>query len=101
MAGTLRPKYVVHRLNEEQKAVGETMHATDPNDPNSPFVIFPRKDPAAFHALLSYAAVCEKGLRAEILLWAEKIAVCDPDFGTQGARNWQTVLMDKVKSVDV
>ena len=101
MAGTLRPKYVVYRVGEDKGRVGSDMLATEPSDVDAPFVIFPRKDPAAFHALLSYAAVCEKGLRAEILLWAEKIAVCDPDFGTQGARNWQTLLMDKVKSVDV
>ncbi len=101
MAGTLRPKYAVYRLDGEGSLAGEPMLATDPSNVDSPFVIFPRKDPAAFHALLSYAAVCEKGLRAEILLWAEKIATSDPAFGTQAARNWQTVLMDKVKSVDV
>ncbi len=101
MAGTLRPKYAVYRLDGEGSLAGEPMLATDPSNVDSPFVIFPRKDPAAFHALLAYAAVCEKGLRAEIISFAEDVAQSDPAFGTQGTRNWQTLLMNKVKSVEV
>ncbi len=100
MAGTLRPKYHVQKVNEEGVTFGNVMLATDPSDVDAPFVIFPRKDPAAFHALLAYAAVCEKGLRAEILLFAEEVAKSAPEFGTQGTRNWQSLLMDKVKSVE-
>ncbi len=101
MAGTLRPKYHVQKIGESGVPTGKVMLATDPGDVDAPFVIFPRKDPAAFHALLTYADVCEKGLRMEILEFAGKIAESDPAFGTQGARNWQTILMERVKSVDI
>ena len=101
MAGTLRPKYKVYRLDEEGAELGPSMLATDPENIDAPFVIFPRKDPAAFHALLAYADVCEKGLRMEIIQFAGKVAESDISFGTQGARNWQTMLMERVKAVEL
>ncbi|KKN07145.1 hypothetical protein LCGC14_1070050, partial [marine sediment metagenome] len=63
------------------------MRATDPDDVDSPFVLLPRKDPAAFYALLSYAQVCEDSLAREIHVWLDKIAEASPLYGSQGGRN--------------
>ncbi len=93
----LRPKYVTFRVDEtkaEEFKQGEMpsvtsapMLSTDPNDVDSPFVLMPRKDPAAYYALLNYAQVCEAELGAEIRLWLDKIVEAPPVFGTQGLRN--------------
>lgn len=80
----LRVKYLVYKVGEpliERKSV-------DPNDVDSPFVLMPRKDPAAFAAMLTYANNCQGELAAEIRDWLRKIAEAPPVFGTQGARNY-------------
>ena len=82
----LRPKYTVTRITpagEESKSV----QSTDPEDVDSPFVLMPRKDPAAFAALTMYAKLCEPRLANELRYWLRKIAVADSKLGTQGARN--------------
>jgi len=79
----LRPKYKVYPVNME----GPGMLSTDPNSVDSPFVLMPRKDPAAFTAMITYARLCEPDLRAEISLWLETIAEADPSYGSQGLRN--------------
>lgn len=98
--GTVRPKYVVIRIREEDMQEDGTlslvsishdnpvMIATDPKSIDSPFVLMPRKDPAAFIALVAYASVCEPNLRAEIVQFLDKIVEADPTFGTQGLRNY-------------
>jgi len=94
----LRPKYVVFRVVDEKIASGGTplvqdiikgtpMLSTDPDDVDSPFVLMPRKDPAAYYALLNYAQACEADLAYEIREWAEKIVKAPPVCGTQGMRN--------------
>ncbi len=89
----LRPKYTVQRVDEIDSPggplvkVGEPMLSTDPENVDSPFVLMPRKDPAAFYALLNYAKVCEDDLAFEIREWLEKVIEAPPVFGTQGLRN--------------
>ena len=83
----LRPKYNVQRIDEDGDVVGALIKSTDPDNVDSPFVLMPRKDPAAFYALLNYAKVCEPDLASEIREWAEKIIEAPPIFGTQGLRN--------------
>lgn len=83
----LRPKYNVQRVDEGGFDVGLPMKSTDPDNVDSPFVLMPRKDPAAFYALLNYAKVCEPDLALEIREWAEKIVEAPPILGTQGVRN--------------
>lgn len=90
MGERLRPKYKVFRLPE--MGVGEPnkpMKATDPDDIDSPFVLMPRKDPAAFAAMITYARYCEPSLANEIKAWLRKVVGAKPIFGTQGARNMQ------------
>jgi len=87
MGERLYPKYNVQKVGSKGELIGPRMHATDPDDVDSPFVLMPRKDPAAYYALLQYAQVCEEDLAREIRVWAEKIAEAPPVFGTQGARN--------------
>ena len=97
----LRPKYMVFRIDEEQvekrdygampPVTSAGMRATDPDDVDSPFVLLPRKDPAAFYALLSYAQVCEDSLAREIHVWLDKIAEASPLYGSQGERNRVTM----------
>jgi len=89
----LRPKYIVEKLPEasEGKEVfirANVMVSTNPEDVDSPFVLMPRKDPAAFVALITYARYCEPELGLEILKWLEEVAKSEPVFGTQGIRNW-------------
>lgn len=86
----LRPKYFVTRFEGEPAdatVVGKRMLASDPEDVDSPFVLLPRKDPAAYFALLNYAQACETDLGAEIRLWLDRIVEAPPVFGTQGDRN--------------
>ncbi len=92
MGDKLRPKYVVQRVVGSDPATvygttGNRMLSTDPNDPDSPFVLMPHKDPAAFMAMLSYCRHCENDLAAEIRVWLTKIADAGPKYGSQGARN--------------
>jgi hypothetical protein len=88
----LRPKYQVQRIintgpEEVCERVGSIMMSTDPDDINSPFVLMPRKDPAAFSALILYAALCEHQLGNEVRYWLRRIAEAEPKYGTQGIRN--------------
>lgn len=84
----LRPKYEVRKIGEEgQKFLGDIMESTDPNDVDSPFVLMPRKDPAAFAAMLAYVDACEYPLDKEIRDWLCKIANAPVIEGTQGHRN--------------
>lgn len=83
----LAPKYVVTKLVPIGQELPPTMKATDPDDINSPFVLMPRKDPAAFVALLAYASACEPSLGNEIRIWLTEIAKSTPVYGDQGFRN--------------
>jgi hypothetical protein len=85
----LRPKYRVTKISEGLSSVkpAVAMLSTDPDNIDSPFVLMPRKDPAAFHAMLTYAALCEPRLADEIHAWLRKIARAAPKYGTQGERN--------------
>ncbi len=103
----LRPKYIVAKLPEaENKTVCEvtccekdsnipiqidSMAATDPSNVDSPFVLMPRKDPAAFLAMLTYMQHCEPDLAEEIHEWLNRMTEAGPEYGTQGTRNWITV----------
>lgn len=87
MTKKLRPKYYVQKFEGDTLA-GPRMLSTDPDNIDSPFVLMPRKDPAAFRALICYALYCEPDLRAETAVWLNKIAAAEPVFGTQGARNY-------------
>lgn len=91
MPGKLRPKYQVLRIEESGRTApgAKTMFATDPDDINSPFVLMPRKDPAAFVAIITYARHCEPELADEIMDWLNEIAEAEPAFGTQGQRNFR------------
>lgn len=93
----LRPKYVVFRIDEEKAkehdygvmppVLSAPMLSIDPDDVDSPFVLLPRKDPAAFYALLNYAQACEEELAREIRVWLGKVASAPSVYGTQGERN--------------
>jgi len=87
MAGKLRPKYKVYRLDENDTVVGVGMLSVDLDDVDSPFVLMPRKDPAAYYALLGYAQVCEEDLASEIRNWLLKVVKAPVAYGTQGERN--------------
>jgi len=63
------------------------MISTDPDNVDSPFVLMPRKDPAAFAAMIMYAHYCEKGLAEEIKDWLTKVAMAPTICGSQGERN--------------
>jgi len=60
----LRPKYVVFRVGPDGTTFdrAEVMNSTDPGNADSPFVLMPRKDPAAFAAMVAYAHRCEPDL---------------------------------------
>ena len=83
----LRPKYMVAKIGADSKLFGPGMKATDPNDVDSPFVLMPRKDPAAFAAIATYMDLCEPRLANEIRAWLRNITAAEPIFGTQGKRN--------------
>lgn len=97
----LRPKYRVVRITPEGSTKGApiTMVSVDPEDVDSPFVLMPRKDPAAFHALISYARMCEGDLSKEIKAWLGKIAESEPIVGTQGIRNLKAAMISLVESI--
>ncbi len=82
----LRPKYIVRKFNDDG-TMGIPQKSVDTDDVNSPFVLMPRKDPAAFKALLFYMTICEPSLANEIRPWLHKIAESEPVYGTQGLRN--------------
>ena len=83
----LRPKYMVAKVGKDGEMFGPGMKSTDPEDVDSPFVLMPRKDPAAFFAMYAYMNTCEPQLACEIRDWLTKIVLSEPIFGTQGSRN--------------
>ena len=87
----LRPKYAVQRQDENRALVGPRMLSTDPDDIDSPFVLMPRKDPAAFEAMRLYIQLCEPLLATEIRTWLRKIADSATVYGTQGERNRRSI----------
>lgn len=111
----LRPKYLVSRLPDTKdypkgssiEVIAKSPEGTvtrltigvsaDPDNIDSPFVLMPRKDPAAFSAMIVYAQQCEPKLREEIKRWLTKIALADPVYGTQGERNRAFVRSDMVE----
>jgi len=100
----LRPKYQVQKIvGDKPKEVygleGPKMLSTDPDDINSPFVLMPRKDPAAFYALLAYARSCEKDLAAEIKGWLTKIAEAPAAYGSQGERNRRFLRLQALRDI--
>lgn len=100
----LRPKYRVQRiveLNPPQgtiQDVGLPVLSTNPDDIDSPFVLMPRKDPAAFMAMITYMNSCEPRLANEISTWLKKIAAAPAKVGTQGQRNTSSQLMMLVEN---
>ena len=106
MGDKLRPKYLLYRIVEDEggrppmdaiELSGYTIHnvpfpSTDPEDTSSPFVLMPKKDPAAFRALICYANFCETKLKDEIGRFLNLIAESEPELGTQGARNLKEIL---------
>lgn len=91
----LRPKYTVLKIGST-KAVA----SADPDDPNSPFVLMPRKDPAAFMAMIAYAQCCEPELARDIKDWLESIAREPVVYGTQGERNRVHMRLTALKALD-
>lgn len=95
MSERLRPKYLVSKVKIDGSVDhSTTMKATDPGNPNSPFVLMPLKDPAAFLALVTYANYCEPDLAAEVRVWLNKITEADSRLGSQGARNYTHMRKD-------
>ncbi len=94
MGKKLRPKYTVQRIREFDspggpvEPVGKSMLSTDPESVDSPFVLMPRKDPAALMAMITYACHCEPDLANEIKDWLDKMAEAEPKYGSQGTRNF-------------
>ncbi|GAH65854.1 unnamed protein product, partial [marine sediment metagenome] len=87
----LRPKYLVFKVEPDGTTfdASKGMKSTDPDDVDSPFVLMPRKDPAAFAAMITYARYCEKDLAKEIKEYLQKVARAPGVYGTQGGRNRQ------------
>lgn len=96
----LRPKYGVMRTDANGVARGPLMKSTDPDDIDSPFVLMPRKDPAAFAAMGTYMELCEPQLANEIRVWLRKIAAAEPAFGTQGKRNFSAIRTKRLLEVE-
>lgn len=102
MASKLRPKYVVCRLDAQGQVTVDTrqMPSTDPSDVDSPFVLMPRKDPAAFVAMIAYARHCETDLASEIKAWLRKIVEAEPIIlGTQGERNFRATRLKALQDI--
>jgi len=94
----LRPKYTVFRICPDGKPTIPGQKSTDPKDPDSPFVLMPRKDMAAFQALVIYSRYCEPELGKEIKDWLHVIAAAGPQYGTQGIRNRKYALDSSIDS---
>lgn len=95
----LRPKYMVYKIFPPNTVSKVGMSSTDPDDVDSPFVLMPRKDPAAFVAMITYARHCESDLANEIKAWLRKIVEAPPAFGTQGGRNYKTVRLKALQDI--
>lgn len=97
MGDKLRPKYELQKVDSAGIYIGPRMQSTDPENVDSPFVLMPRKDPAAFRAMVCYANFCEPGLKIDIVNWLEKIADADPILGTQGVRNVKEMRIQEIR----
>lgn len=95
----LRPKYMVYKIEPDGKLEAHGMESTDPDNVDSPFVLMPRKDPAAFAALITYARYCEKDLAKEIKEYLQKVAEAPTVYGTQGERNRQHSRLRLIKDI--
>lgn len=97
----LRPKYRVLRLDDEGcvEPDARAMDSTDPENIDSPFVLMPRKDPAAFYAMMHYASSCEHELAREIESFLRKVAEAEPKYGTQGMRNRTKMRLEFIRQV--
>lgn len=78
----LYKKYAVYRIGDSR-----FWQSVDTKNVDSPFVLMPRKDPAAMLALECYADSCEPELRREIKHWIQRIKRAPKILGTQGRRN--------------
>lgn len=99
-ARRLRPKYMVAKIDTDGEPIGPVMKSTDPDDVSSPFVLMPRKDPAAFAALGTYMDLCEPQLANEIRAWMRRIAAADLMFGSQGERNLKAIRLKRLLEVE-
>ena len=100
MGEKLRPKYIVFRILSDGSGNKPEMLATNPENIDSPFVLMPRKDPAAFYALANYAQACEPSLSREIRVFLQKVIEAPPLFGTQGARNRVVMMMKQMDLIE-
>ncbi len=82
----LYQKYEVWRKGGKIGSEG-MMLSVDTQDVDSPFVLKPRKDPAAMKALECYADFCELELSKQIKRWIQLIKKAPKVVGTQGKRN--------------
>lgn len=82
----LYQKYEVRR-KVAKPGQEHTMISVDTLDVDSPFVLMPRKDPAAMVALQCYADFCEPELGRQIKRWIQRIKQAPKILGTQGKRN--------------
>ncbi len=95
----LRPKYLVTRIKDDGVPASFSQRSTNPEDPSSPFVLMPMKDPAAYEAMFFYAQLCEPDLAAEIRDWLRLIAEAPPLYGTQGVRNRMAIRLRQIDSL--
>ena len=96
----LRPKYMVAKIGVDGKMFSPGMKSVDPDNVDSPFVLMPRKDPAAYEALYVYMQLCEPQLANEIRAWLRKIAEADSIYGTQGERNRRSIRLKSLLVVE-
>lgn len=87
MEKRLRPKYLVFKIGPDNTTEDQGMESTNPDSVDSPFVLMPRKDPAALAAMVTYARMCEPQLANEIKAWLRTVVEAPVSFGTQGERN--------------
>lgn len=79
----LYEKYLVYQKGVQNSGKS----SVDVLDVDSPFVLMPRKDPAAMVALECYSDFCEPELAREIKRWIQRIKQAPKILGTQGKRN--------------
>lgn len=97
----LYSKYGVFKLHEPSNEVSSPsiLKSANTEDVDAPFVLFPRKDPAAFMAMVRYAQICDPQLSNDINMWLAKIALSKPEYGTQGARNLTQIRMLQISGL--
>ncbi|MDD5704189.1 MAG: hypothetical protein PHU23_19315 [Dehalococcoidales bacterium] len=93
----LYPKYTVQKVDNGVYKADELL-ATDKNSVNSPFVLMPRKDPAAFAALVYYSTICEPRLGNEIRNWLRNVVQAPVAYGSQGNRNRIAMILNNLNS---